>query len=153
MVTPLGDINSSKEPLAVVSQEYADFDFSMCTPNGFSIWNGSSGDGATSSDDNISFTPPVNNETLEIGEAVAGTYSIYLRSFAEVPLEMSMEFITPAGTFTRGWTLEEATHVADIVYPGGALTWVLEPGFPECGEGGNPEDCTGGKAACKNTGK
>jgi hypothetical protein len=115
-------------------EEYGDFDFSMCTPNGFYIWDESTGDGATSSPDNISFDPIADNEWLRIGAgaAVAGTYSIYLENYSEAPLEITIEIITATGVHTTTLILNENRAVADVAFPGGAVTWRSDPGDPSC---------------------
>lgn len=78
---------------------YGDFDFSMCTPNGYYIWDGSTGDGATSSQDNIDFDPIVDNETLSISAPVAGTYTLYLENWSETRLEMTVQITTNDRSF------------------------------------------------------
>jgi hypothetical protein len=115
-------------------EEYGDFDFSMCTPNGLYIWDESTGDGATSSPDNSYFDPNADNEWLRIGAgaAVAGTYSIYLEHWSRVPLEITVEIITATGVHTTTLTLNEDRAVADVTFPGGTVTWRSDPGFPAC---------------------
>ena len=117
---------------AELGMEYGDFDFSMCTPNGYYIWDGSSGDGATSSQDNIDFDPRVDNETLDIGTAVPGTYSIYLEHYEEVPLEITVQIITDMGVHTTTLTLTTDRAVADVTFPGGNVTWRSDAISPPC---------------------
>ncbi|MBN1178589.1 MAG: twin-arginine translocation signal domain-containing protein [Anaerolineae bacterium] len=117
-----------------LAMEYGDFDFSMCTPNGYYIWGGSSGDGGTSSPDNIDFDPRVDNETLDIGTAVTGTYSLYLEHFENVvPLAMTVHITTAAGIHSTSLTLSETRAVADVTFPGGIVAWRSDVGFPGCG--------------------
>lgn len=114
--------------------EFGDFDFSMCTPNGYYIFDGSGGDGATSSPDNITFNPNAASETLEIGlgAAVPGIYSVYLELYERVPLAMTVEIITAAGVFSTALTLQETRAVADVVFPGGLVTWRSDATLPSC---------------------
>lgn len=116
----------------MVESGYGDFDFSMCTPNGYYIWNGSTGDGATSSQDNINPDPRVDNETLTIHTAVPGTYSIYVEHYENVPLEMTVHITTAAGVHTVSFTLTGDRAVADVIFPGGTVTWRSDTGFPPC---------------------
>lgn len=115
-------------------QEYGDFDFSMCTPNGTYVWGGSGGDGATSSPDNVSFDPHADSESLDIGEgaAVPGTYSIYLELYEDVPLEMAVQIMTAAGMHSTALSLEQNRAVADVVFPGGQVTWRSDLTYPPC---------------------
>jgi hypothetical protein len=114
--------------------EYGDFDFMLCTPNGYWVWNGSSGDGATSSPDNINFDPVADNETLDITNAVPGTYTIYLLNASFVDLEMSIQITTATGVYTINFTLtvEQSRAVADVTFPCGEVTWREEEMFPPC---------------------
>lgn len=115
--------------------EYGDFDFSMCTPNGHYVWGGSSGDGGTSSPDNIDFDPHVDNETLDISTAVPGVYSVYLEMYEQLPLEMTVQIITAQGVHNTTLSLSQSRAVADVTFPGGTVTWRSDPGWPSCGGG------------------
>ncbi len=134
-----GDLCAIAITTTLVEGEYGDFDFSACTPNGFYVWDGSSGDGMTSSEDNIDFDPPVDNETLHIatGAAVAGTYAIYLEHYENVPLAMTVRIITAAGVYEQSLTLSEHRAVAEVTFPGGVVTWRSTPGLPPCLGGGH----------------
>jgi hypothetical protein len=112
--------------------EYGDFDFSLCTPNGAYVWGGNSADGATSSQDNIAFDPVLDNETLNIGTAVPGTYSLYLENYSGTGLEMTVHITTDAGIHSNSFTLTEHRAVADVTFPGGTVVWRSDLTDPEC---------------------
>jgi hypothetical protein len=130
-----GDMCALATTTTMIEGQYGDFDFSMCTPSGLYIWGGSSGDGATSSPDNISFAPHVDSETLDIGTAVPGTYSIYLEQWADQPLEITVQIITATGLHSSSLTLTETRAVADVTFPGGQVTWRSHSGWPLCAAG------------------
>ena len=115
--------------------QYGDFDFSLCTPNGAYVWGGLSADGATSSEDNIRFDPRIDNETLNIGTAVSGTYSIYLENYSRTRLEMTVHITTDAGIHSTSFVLGEHRAVADVTFPGGTVTWRSDLTLPECWAG------------------
>lgn len=113
--------------------EYGDFDFILCTPNGYFVWGGRSGDGATSGPDNRDlFGPNTDSEWLEIAGAVEGTYSIYLINWSDSSLDISIQITTATGVQTIDLTLTADRAVADVIFPCGEVTLRSEEVWAPC---------------------
>jgi len=140
-ISPLDEgLHATATTSTRVEGQYGDFDFGMCTPNGFLVWGGFGGDGGTSSLDNYAYVPRAEDEWVHIepGAATPGVYSLYLENWTaawhdeRTPLDIDVEIVTAAGAFSTQLTLTDDRAVADILFPGGAVTWRSDPGGAPC---------------------
>ncbi len=133
-------LHATATTVTQIEGQYGDFDFGMCTPNSILIWGGVGGDGGTSSLDTYAYFPRAADEWVHIepGAAVPGVYSLYLENWTaawhqqRIPLAMEVEITTAAGVFSTQVTLTDDRAVADILFPGGAVTWRSDAGGAPC---------------------